>query len=58
MFGKSQEDVDFLTLEGQYTVLPQNVRIQLPSDTVAYTERTEPLKMEDPIVHQCGSTSL
>ena len=37
--------VDILTIEGQYTVLAQNVRIQLPSDTVTYPERNEPLQL-------------
>jgi hypothetical protein len=50
--------VDILILEGQYTVLPQNIRIQLPSDTVTYPERTELFKMEDPIVQRRRGTSL
>ena len=50
--------LDISTLEGQYTVLPQNVRIRLPSDTLAYPERIEPLKMEDSVVRQRRGTSL
>jgi len=54
----SRRHLDILTLEGQYTVLPQNVRIQLHSDTVAYPGRTEPLKMEELIVREGRGTSL
>ena len=50
--------LDIKTLEGQCTVLPQNVRIRLPSDAVAYPGRTEPIKMEYPIVRQRRGTSL
>jgi hypothetical protein len=45
--------LDILTLEGQYTVLPQYIRIQLPSDTVAYPGRTErsPTPLQKPQTH-------